>query len=199
MTIHDDIAGVVLAGGRSRRFGSNKALALFRGRRIIDHAVASLLDHVGELFIATDDAAPFFDIRLAQVVEDIVPGQGPIGGIVTAFSHTTCDRLFVLACDTFADGEAVARILEQRVAPAAIAAVEGEPHYLCGLYSRELEPRFQECLRGGRRSMREALAAVEGIALVEMARGEIANINTPDDLMRLEGMRLEGEGAAHAL
>lgn len=195
MTHLDNIAGVVLAGGQSKRFGSNKALALWQGRRLIDHAVTTLSNYFSECIITTNNTSLFSDMRDGRLIKDIVPNRGPLGGIVTAFHHTTKNHLFVLACDTIIDCSVMKALIKQRRTTATIASIDGKPHYLCGIYSRDLEPLFRECLIEGQTSVRKALATIQGITFVELPRTSIININMPCDLIYIERKR----ESAHAL
>nr|WP_243846955.1 molybdenum cofactor guanylyltransferase [Sphingomonas japonica] len=74
--------GVVLAGGRSRRFGSDKAAALLDARSLLEHAVASLTPHVREIVVAGRS-----DPRWCSVDDAPQPGLGPLGGICGALRH----------------------------------------------------------------------------------------------------------------
>lgn len=90
-------AGVVLARGRSRRFGRDKAEATYRGRKLIDWAIAALAAHGDPVFIAGRDHPPF------QAVPDRPRnGLGPLGclaGALGAAADAGCTRLLSLPCD----------------------------------------------------------------------------------------------------
>src|SRR5687768_670272 len=75
------VLGVIIAGGRSRRFGSDKADAAWRGLALLDHAVAALTPQVDELVLSGRRHA-----RLASI-DDRPPGTGPIGGFAAAIRH----------------------------------------------------------------------------------------------------------------
>ena len=91
-------AGAVLAGGQARRFGEDKALALYRGRPLIDWSIAALLPHAELLIVSGHDHPQH------PVVADLPEaGLGPLGGLAGAlffaadrgFSH-----LLSVPCDT---------------------------------------------------------------------------------------------------
>ncbi|HVR91992.1 MAG TPA: NTP transferase domain-containing protein [Novosphingobium sp.] len=74
--------GVILAGGASRRFGSDKALAILRGKPLIGHAIAALLPHCEALVVAGHETS------LVPVIADYPgPGLGPLGGLAGAFDY----------------------------------------------------------------------------------------------------------------
>ena len=79
------IAGIVLAGGRSSRFGSDKGLHPYQGKPLAEHAIDILRPNFPTLIVSTNnpDAYAYLDLPM---VTDIYPGCGPIGGIYSALS-----------------------------------------------------------------------------------------------------------------
>ncbi|WP_288457553.1 NTP transferase domain-containing protein, partial [uncultured Sphingomonas sp.] len=75
------ILGAVLAGGRSSRFGSDKALATWRDTALIDHALDSLSPHVADLLVVGRGAA-----RVRTAPDLPHPDLGPLGGIAGALA-----------------------------------------------------------------------------------------------------------------
>lgn len=75
----DRLLGAVLAGGRSSRFGSDKGQALFGGRSLVDHALATLRPHVDGVVIVGERAGGIPDLPAADL--------GPLGGIAAALDH----------------------------------------------------------------------------------------------------------------
>lgn len=90
------MTGVVLIGGRSRRFGRDKVLSEFRGIPLVDHAVEVLAPLFDEVILVGHRRSGLEQYR---VVEDIRPGCGPLGGIYTALSSTSAEFCFVCAAD----------------------------------------------------------------------------------------------------
>lgn len=69
--------GAVLAGGRSSRFGSDKALAMLEGRTLLDHAVAALGAHCDALIV----------VGRGEIADWPRADMGPLGGIAGALIH----------------------------------------------------------------------------------------------------------------
>jgi len=92
------ITAAILAGGRSRRFGSDKALALVDGIPIIQHIRDQLYLSVRRIIVVTNtpDAFAFLDLL---VYRDIFPGLGPLGGLHTALEKAHSPWIFVTSCD----------------------------------------------------------------------------------------------------
>ena len=92
------MVGVILVGGKSRRYGRNKALELFQGERLIDRQVRKIRALFPEVLVITNE--PQFYLHLGvTVVRDVIPGQGPLGGIYTGLLFAQGESIFVTACD----------------------------------------------------------------------------------------------------
>ena len=91
-------AGVILAGGKSRRFGSNKALADIDGCPMIEHGAALLNDLFTERLLVTN-TPDYYHFLNWPVTPDIFPGAGPLAGIHAALKKINCSRAFITACD----------------------------------------------------------------------------------------------------
>jgi molybdopterin-guanine dinucleotide biosynthesis protein A len=98
MNLNNDITAFVIAGGKSKRFGSDKLLYEFRGRPVIKHVVDSLAGVFSEIVIIADDIDKFGFLGL-QVHADIIKGIGPVGGIYTALSISKTGKIFCFAGD----------------------------------------------------------------------------------------------------
>ena len=90
------VGGYILAGGRSSRMGSDKALLQLAGKPLIQHAVAKLRKTCANVHILSSNSAlsPY-----APLVADIHPNCGPIGGMESALTHSAFDWNLFLAVD----------------------------------------------------------------------------------------------------
>jgi molybdenum cofactor guanylyltransferase len=101
----DESAGfgaIILAGGRSSRFGRDKASEPLLGRTLLQHAVDRVAPLVQELIVvrAAGQQLPSIESLLAvRIVDDAYPGAGPLGGIYTGLSAATAERCLAVACD----------------------------------------------------------------------------------------------------
>jgi molybdopterin-guanine dinucleotide biosynthesis protein A len=127
-------SGVVLAGGRGARFGSDKARALFRGERLVDRAVAAIGPLVDEVLVArgTSDLAVAAATRM---VDD--PGRGPLGALLAAAQAARGEWLVVAPCDApLLTTETYARLVEN-ARQAAVFEVNGVPEPLVAVLKRK--------------------------------------------------------------
>jgi len=93
-----EITGVVLAGGKSRRIGTNKALLPFGEGILIEHTVGVLSSVVEKVWVIVNSVEAFCSPGLA-VRKDIRPNCGCLGGIYTGLVAAETKYSLVLACD----------------------------------------------------------------------------------------------------
>jgi molybdopterin-guanine dinucleotide biosynthesis protein A len=93
-----DVTGVILAGGKSSRFGRNKAFALVRGIPLTER-VAAVMGNTFEKVIIITNAPEEYRHLCLPMHEDLIKGIGPLGGIYTALSAMSTEWGFVTACD----------------------------------------------------------------------------------------------------
>ena len=195
------VAGVILAGGLSRRMGGgDKSLRLLGGRPVLAHVVARARPQVAALVLnANGDPARFADFGL-PVAPDVIEGfAGPLAGILTGLAWAEanlpgCEWLASFACDApFLPEDLVARMLaavEAEGAELACAASRGRAHPVFGLWplglraDLEATMRDEEVRKVDRWTARHRLVQVE-FPEVETPQGPLDpffNANRPEDL-----------------
>lgn len=191
--------GAVLAGGRSRRMGRDKATLTLGGRPLAERAARTLETLLDEVVVVggTVEAAAGFP-RLV----DRRPGHGPLAGLETALAHAGGRPVFVLACDLPHAGDDLVRFVIAHAALAAADATVARAWYpvvgaerqpLCALYSPGNLPAVTAYLDRGGRSVTGYLQGIEA-AGVEVGQEEpfyrpdlLANLNRPQDLAEVGG------------
>ena len=205
--------GLVLAGGRSSRFGSEKALHRWRGAPLIQHvlealdegvAPSALLVAVGALeehplLIEALQTDPRADrLRPLPDPPDI---QGPLAGLAAGLraAHGHSDLVMACACDmpALTPGllAGLLKIARMTSAPAVAPRVAGRFEPLCALYRPAgCLDALEHYAQTGRRSLQGLLEALPEVRVVDEAelsamepgwRRALANINRLDDLERL--------------
>ena len=185
-------AAVLLAGGRSRRMGHDKALLpLPEGRRLWERQLAVLRAlEPAELFISGPLRAGFpADVPL---LADDVPDLGPLAGIVAALQAMRSPRLVVLAVDLPAmTAGFLAALLDEQPAVGVVPRMDDgffEP--LAAIYPREALPLAKIRLRGEDRALQSFVRSLveHGLATAHSVTGAavgfFANWNEPHDLPR---------------
>lgn len=178
------VAGAVLAGGESTRMGRPKAFIELDGHTLLDRAVAALrgadLDDV--VVVGGDRAA--VGAAGHRYVPDTHPGEGPLGGIVTALGAVDADLVVVLACDLLDASSLAVRSLVGALGTGdvAVPVVDGRAQWLHAVWRRSALPTLDAAFAAGERAPRRALP---GLSVVEVLDGSpcwYADADTPADL-----------------
>jgi molybdopterin-guanine dinucleotide biosynthesis protein A len=98
MAPFSDITAVILAGGQSSRFGSNKALALLHGKSLISH-VTDIMSAIFTYRLLVTNTPEQYDFLNMPMIKDQYRGMGPLAGIHAALMQINTSRAFVVACD----------------------------------------------------------------------------------------------------
>jgi len=162
--------GFILAGGKSSRMGSDKALLEFGGITILQRTAdlaAPLVSRVSLITsspAASEVASPYAQLKL-PLIGDRWPGAGPLGGITTALLSASADLCLILACDLpHLTQDWLAFLLDRSAKSGADAVVPEtakglEP--LCAVYRASRSATLAAALDGGVRKVTDALAALK--------------------------------------
>jgi molybdopterin-guanine dinucleotide biosynthesis protein A len=193
--VKETVIGAVLAGGRGRRMGGDKALLELGGQTLAQRAVDALRETGLEvaLVLRAEQPAPSVTDTVA-VVRDKVADAGPLGGIHALLGWLPKEWALVAPCDQpFLASKLLRGLLDQRRDD--VDAVVAQPNDLMeplpGLYRRTLMSTIEEALARGQGSLQDLLASVQ----VRTVRAEtlrqwdpelrsFANVNTPQELAR---------------
>jgi molybdopterin-guanine dinucleotide biosynthesis protein A len=192
----DEIAAVVLVGGRSSRMGGgDKPLLPLAGRPILAHVLERLQPQIGRIAInANGDSARFAEFGL-PVVADTVPGfAGPLAGLLAGMAWAAglpgASTLATVAGDTpFFPADLIAKLPQAPAGHIGLAASAGRTHPVFGLWPLALRADLARFIKdGGRRVMdfvaRHPVSVVD--FPIEGGGDPFFNINTPEDLAAAE-------------
>jgi molybdopterin-guanine dinucleotide biosynthesis protein A len=164
--------GAILAGGRSSRFGSDKAEALLGGRPLIAHVHEALAPQCAQTIVVGREWG-----RLQRVDDAPEPGLGPLGGLLGALRHAERHG-FTSVITSGCDLPSLPGRLEQLLSPAP-AVIADQP--TVGLWPASLASALDRHIRADpKRSIRGWLAACGGREVV--LAWPIPNVNTQADL-----------------
>ena len=93
------MTGIILAGGKNSRMGTNKAFLKIDGIRLIDNILAIYQKIFSEIIIVTNDPLSYTEFSETLIVTDIYKEKGALGGIYTGLFYARYDYSFVAACD----------------------------------------------------------------------------------------------------
>lgn len=140
-------SAAILAGGRSSRMGSNKALERLNGVTVMQYILDRLRPQFQEILIVTNEPA-LFNRYPGRVITDIYPRKGPIAGIHAALSHISEKRLFLLSCDMpFVEAALIRHMLGLAADyDAVIPVVAGRIQPTAAVYQQSCLPLLTDCL-----------------------------------------------------
>src|SRR5256885_9105146 len=184
------ISAVLLAGGKSRRMGEDKATILFRNVPLWKIQLDLLRKlRPDELFISAQSDPPWRppDIKF---VPDEQLSRGPLSGIAATLSQITTEHLLALAIDMPFMTENYLRALCQRIERdrGVVPVIEDRFEPLAAIYSRETLPEFTAALSGDDFSLQSLVAKLvaagkmQSVQVSEQERLLFRNLNEPRDL-----------------
>ncbi len=187
-----NITGALLAGGKSRRMGFNKAFIEVDGKPIIERNLRVLESIFDEVFVVANDMAVYEGLGV-RVVSDIFRGAGALGGIHTALFYSSREYTFVTACDMpYLNGDVIRAMCDLRDGfHIYIPFIEDRYHPLHALYSRRCLKRIESMIEEGNLRVTDLTTALsvkrldEGYFKGLPVISSIDNVNTKDDLSRL--------------
>lgn len=190
------LVGLVLAGGRSSRFGSDKGAARLDGVTLLDRSVALLQSVVSPVYVAVrpDQLADPLRRRY-ELIPDALPDIGPASALLSAHAHFPDHAWFVIACDMpCLTAEALRALRDGRDAAAAATAFRstaaGNPEPLCAIYEPATLAAFRRLVLSGGNSSPLAFLADREIRLLKPCSAEqLTNVNTPAALERIGAAR----------
>lgn len=171
------LLGAVIAGGRSSRFGSDKAEALWQGRPLIDHAIDALRPFADTIVLCGRAHG-----GLVTIADRPAPDMGPLGGICAALHHARTqdhDAVLTVGCDT---PLLPAALFERLIGAAVPAYVAQLP--LIGCWPVALAAELDAFLAEDRKHAIRAWAEAAGAQAIDWPG--LANVNEPADLAVLE-------------
>ena len=171
--MRESVTGVIVAGGKSRRFGSDKASATLRGRPLLQWVRDALAPIVNEIVVVTaagQTLPPMHPSIPVTVVEDREPERGPLGGLATGFAVAASPVCFAVSCDAPLLHTAVAARIVDALDDhdAVLPEVGGFQQPLVAAYRRDpCLAAAEAALAAGVNKVLDAFAALNVLALGE--------------------------------
>ena len=152
--VSNNVSGIVLAGGQSRRFGRDKAVEPFQGQPLIERVIRGVSQLTDETVVVVGDQARGDALPLLPgigIAPDIYPGGGSLGGIFTGLSVARMPWGLVVGCDMpFINLELMRYLLSlSEGADAVVPVVAGRPEPTHALYSKECLGPIEGFLKAG--------------------------------------------------
>ena len=185
------LTGIILAGGKSLRMGTDKALIEINGQSMIKKAYLLLKDLCDEIILSTTGSYFFKGIKK---VSDEKPGLGPIGGIYSCLKQSGTDKNLVLAVDIpFVNQDILKFLIENIDNSDVIFPLNelGKIEPLCAIYSKSILPAIEKMIQQGDFKVQN-LKQYINVKTIQISRDQkffdeklFLNLNTPADLKKL--------------
>ena len=190
----NNILGAVLAGGKSRRFGSDKSSVILGDKSLIEHTISKIENNFKEILIITNNENIIFNNNNVFLINDIIKGYlGPLVGVLTAMDWVKKNKknynwIATFPCDTpFFDQSVIETIIKypQKSTKKLFFLKNGNKrHNIFGLWSMELKDILLKDINNGYRKVEEWANKV-GSEIIEINSkndNNFLNINTKEDL-----------------
>lgn len=183
--------GILLAGGKSTRYGSPKAFAIQQGKHFYESvydALQGACNHV--IIVAREELRACFPANLHVITDrDDYKGNGPLAGIYSAMLEMPAERYMVLPCDMPYITADVCLRLRDALVPFSVCAVQadGQAHPLVSCWERSMLAPLATALENDQRSVMKLLRQVktkwiDGHSLADDPMRVFRNVNSPEQL-----------------
>jgi len=187
----NDLAGIILAGGGSRRFGADKAAALLDGRPMIAHVAERLSSQVHHVALA--GARQSYGLPFKLLDDGAYANKGPLAGLASGLrwaADTGYARIVTAPCDVPKLPRNLVALLQSKdPARPVVLKTQQRLEAACAIWPVKLLPQVtQQLSAAGSNSIMAMLDAANAQVIQvsdEALDGSFANINTPEDLARL--------------
>jgi molybdopterin-guanine dinucleotide biosynthesis protein A len=191
------ISAAILAGGQSRRMGTDKSFILLEGRPILEH----VLSHVRTLELPTiliTNSPQQYSAYNLPIYTDILPGQGSLGGLYTAIQRSAADFTLCVACDMPFLNTALLRYLLGLCSTdwdVIVPRIGGNLEAMHAIYNKTcLEPIQNQIVAGNLKAsgffdkVNVRYVEEDEIRQFDPALRSFINLNTPDDLAAVDAL-----------
>ncbi len=182
----ENITGIILAGGKSSRMGSEKGLIIFDSKPFIQHIIDAIQPLVKEIIIVSSNSD--YDTFNIKRVQDIIPDSGPIAGLHSGLMHSKTTDNLVISCDvplvTASFLKKLLQYQEEEDHDIIQFEAKGKTMPLIALYKKRCAKKCFELLTNGEKRLCILVSALntKTIPVLEKEHTLVTNINTIEDL-----------------
>ena len=191
---HSNILAVVLAGGKSKRFGKDKSQVKLGNKILIDYVLTEIVDLYEDILIVTNEPIKFLNSNKISRTSDIKKGLGPLGGVLSAMKWVKDNKknyewISTFPIDTpFFKKEHLSKFYKEinlDVSNLFFMKSKNTRHNIFGLWSLKLFEKLELALNRGDRKV-ELWANEIGVKTIDFKdennKDPFFNINTEEDL-----------------
>lgn len=189
MAVKNNITGIILAGGKSSRMGSDKGFLKLNDKRFVLYSIEALKPLVSEILIVSDNEN--YDTFGYKRIEDIIKHSGPVAGIYSGLKASKTEYNLILSCDIpLIKTLILNKLIDAIDDTSEVIQIEsnGKTMPLIALYKKSIAPTFKNALDNDERRLRTVLKSLitKTIILDASEHNSTKNVNTPNELKTIE-------------
>ena len=196
---HSKILGVVLAGGKSLRFGEDKSQVKLNNKSLIDHILSEVLTEFKELLIVSNNPIELNKSENISIISDFKNNLGPLGGVLTAMKWIKDNKkdyqwISTFPTDTPFFKNQILKDFHDKInlknGKLFFIKSNNTRHNIFGLWSIDLADKLEKDLENGDRKV-EDWANKIGVNIIDMQfekNDPFFNINTKEDLEKAKNI-----------
>jgi molybdopterin-guanine dinucleotide biosynthesis protein A len=140
-----DFTGIILAGGKSKRMGTDKGLMDWKGKPMVSYSIEILQPLSKRILISTSDRK--YERFNHELVPDITPDLGPMGGLLSCLEFSDTEACICLPCDLPNMNASIIEFLISRFdGSSCVVPLSPLPEPLCAIYPREVIPVIKDLI-----------------------------------------------------
>ena len=185
MKSKNNITGIILAGGKSSRMGTEKGLIIYKNKPFVEHIIEAMSPLVDNIIIISNNKA--YESFGFKCYEDLIKNTGPLAGIYTGLRYSKTNNNLIVSCDIpLIKTVVLQKLIDQKNDASEVIQLQsqGKNMPLIALYKKSCEVIFMEELHQNQKKVQKALKKcnVKTVIIDGSLEQVTANINTPEDL-----------------
>lgn len=180
-----NITGIILAGGKSTRMGTDKGFLLLNEKPFVQYSIDALKPLVSEIIIVSDNSN--YDNFKYKRICDTQKNAGPVSGILSGLEASSTAYNIILSCDIpLINTKILKKLIDNIDIHSEIVQIEsqGKTMPLIALYKKSIKNKFCKFLQNDERRLRNVVSAckTKNIVLDKTQHLATMNVNTPNEL-----------------
>lgn len=180
-----NITGIILAGGKSSRMGTDKGFVFYKDKKFIEHIIDAVQNLVDEIIIISNHKN--YNQFGFKRFEDLIKNAGPLAGIYTGLHYSKTENNLVVSCDVpLINKDVLQKLTNQINDTNEVIQLQsnGKNMPLIAIYKKSCEAIFFEELNQDQRRVQKALkkCKVHTVVIDSVLEKNTTNINTKKDL-----------------
>ncbi|MCB0747689.1 MAG: molybdenum cofactor guanylyltransferase [Ignavibacteriae bacterium] len=166
--MNSEITGIILAGGKSSRMGSNKSLLTLNDKTVIEVVVDLMKSIFSKVIIITNASEEYSFLNL-PMYRDIYLDMGPLAGIHSALANSATEKNFIISCDMPLMSTEMIKYIISNLSEKSITVcvANGFIEQLAGVYSKSVLPKVEELLKGKLKKLNQTKQKYSVLSLLQ--------------------------------